>query len=101
MIFVHFEQNTVPVKRIGTAFFGLCEQKIIFQKQMQMLLKMSLRSCIMNKKNRNKNDETAFEMVNKYGTYEIQPTADTENLFPCIAQGNPQQNKKKNKTKKP
>lgn len=55
----------------------------------------------MNKKNRNKNDETAFEMINKYGTYEIQPTADTENLFPCIAQGNPQQNKKKNKTKKP
>ena len=32
--------------------------------------------------------ETAFEMVNKYGTYEIQPTADTENEFPCIAQGN-------------
>lgn len=33
------------------------------------------------------NPETAFEMVNKYGTYEIQPTADTENPFPTIAQG--------------
>ncbi len=31
--------------------------------------------------------ETAFEMVNKYGTYNIQPTADTENAFPQIAQG--------------
>ena len=25
--------------------------------------------------------ETAFEMVNRYGTYEIQATADTENLL--------------------
>ena len=31
--------------------------------------------------------ETAFDMVNKYGTYEIQPTADTDNEFPTIAQG--------------
>ena len=31
--------------------------------------------------------ETAFDMVNKYGTYEIQPTADTDNEFPPIAQG--------------
>lgn len=29
------------------------------------------------------------DMVNKYGTYEIQPTADTENEFPKIAQGLP------------
>ncbi len=35
--------------------------------------------------------ETAFEMINKYGTYEIQPTADTDNEFPCIAQGSPKQ----------
>ena len=27
------------------------------------------------------------EMLNKYGTYEIQPTADTDNKFPTIAQG--------------
>ena len=26
--------------------------------------------------------ETAHEMVNKYGTYEIQPTNDTKNPFP-------------------
>ena len=31
--------------------------------------------------------ETAFEMVNNYGTYEIQATADTENQYPAIAQG--------------
>lgn len=31
--------------------------------------------------------ETAIEMVNKYGTYEIQPTADTSSLYPTIAQG--------------
>ncbi len=31
--------------------------------------------------------ETAEEMVNTYGTYNIQPTANTENDFPAIAQG--------------
>lgn len=31
----------------------------------------------------------AFDLVNKYGTYEIQDTADTSNLFPMIAQGLP------------
>ena len=25
--------------------------------------------------------ETVFDMINKYGTYEIQPTADTDNEF--------------------
>jgi len=29
----------------------------------------------------------AFEMVNNYGTYEIQATADTDNQYPAIAQG--------------
>lgn len=33
--------------------------------------------------------ETSFDMVNKYGRCEIQPTADTDNLFPQIAQGLP------------
>lgn len=42
--------------------------------------------------------ETAFELINKYGTYEIQPTADTENEFPHIAQG--QFIKKRNKNHK-
>ena len=31
--------------------------------------------------------ETAFEMVNRYGTYEIQATADSDNEYPAIAQG--------------
>ncbi len=30
---------------------------------------------------------TAFDMVNRYGTYEIQATADTDNQYPAIAQG--------------
>ena len=34
--------------------------------------------------------QTAEELVTKYGTYEIQPTADSENLFPTIAQELPQ-----------
>lgn len=33
----------------------------------------------------------AEDMVNKYGTYNIQPTADTKNLFPQISQGLPRQ----------
>lgn len=40
--------------------------------------------------------ETAFEMINKYGTYEIQPTADTENEFPKIAQGLSKESPNKN-----
>jgi hypothetical protein len=32
---------------------------------------------------------TAEEMVNKYGTYEIQPTSDSGNVFPTIAAGLP------------
>ena len=35
--------------------------------------------------------ETAEDMVNKYGTYEIQPTADSDHLFPAIAQGLPKE----------
>lgn len=31
--------------------------------------------------------ENAREIVNSYGTYNIQPTADTDNDFPAIAQG--------------
>lgn len=31
--------------------------------------------------------DTAFDMINRYGTYEIQSTADTENQYPAIAQG--------------
>ncbi len=31
--------------------------------------------------------DTALDMVNFYGTYEIQPTADSPNQYPAIAQG--------------
>ncbi len=31
--------------------------------------------------------KNAFDLINEYGTYEIQPTCDTENQYPCIAQG--------------
>ncbi len=44
------------------------------------------------------NAETAFELVDKYGTYEIQPTADTENSFPKIAQGLPKTKNRKDAT---
>lgn len=33
--------------------------------------------------------ENASEMINKYGTYNIQPTADSDNQYPTIAQGYP------------
>ena len=35
------------------------------------------------------NEDDCFDMVNQYGTYEIQRTADTGNIFPAIAQGLP------------
>ena len=43
--------------------------------------------------------ETVFEQVNKYGTYEIQPTADSDNDFPKIAQGLPKKQNRKNEDK--
>ncbi len=33
--------------------------------------------------------DSTWELINKYGTYEIQPTADTDDAFPKIAQGLP------------
>ncbi len=33
--------------------------------------------------------QTAEEILRKYGTYNIQPTADAENKYPTIAQGLP------------
>ena len=35
--------------------------------------------------------ESCFDMVNMYGTYNIQPTCDTPNLFPLIGPGLPRQ----------
>lgn len=33
--------------------------------------------------------DSCWEMVNRYGTYEVQATQDTDNPFPSIAQGYP------------
>ena len=33
--------------------------------------------------------QNCFDLVNQYGTYNIQPTADTDNLFALIAPGLP------------
>lgn len=41
--------------------------------------------------------DDAFEQINKYGTYQIQPTAETENDYPAIAQGLPEKEKKKHR----
>ncbi|MBQ0083993.1 MAG: hypothetical protein KBS52_04435 [Clostridiales bacterium] len=38
--------------------------------------------------------ETSFDMLNKYGTYEIQPTSETDNEYPKIAQGVAKKEKK-------
>ena len=35
------------------------------------------------------------DVINKYGTYEVQATADTENRYPMIAQGLARTEKKK------
>ncbi len=35
--------------------------------------------------------ENVRELINMYGTYNIQPTADTDNVFPLIAPGLPHQ----------
>lgn len=46
------------------------------------------------------NPETCEEMLNTFGTYNIQPTANTENEFPAIAQGSVWQNPKNLKSKR-
>lgn len=42
---------------------------------------------------------SSFDIINMYGTYEVQRTADTENEFPRIAQGTPKAEKDKVITK--
>ena len=37
------------------------------------------------------NADSCFDLVNQYGTYEIQRTQDTENIFPLIMQGLPRE----------
>lgn len=41
--------------------------------------------------------DDSFDMVNKYGTYEIQPSNDTDNTFPAISQGLAKRHKRKHK----
>ena len=41
--------------------------------------------------------EDSFDMANKYGTYNIQPTNDTDNTFPAIAQGIAKKHKRNHK----
>lgn len=43
--------------------------------------------------------EDVFELINKYGTYNIQPTAETENSFPKISQALPKMKNRKNMKK--
>ena len=33
--------------------------------------------------------ESCFDLVNQYGTYNIQPTTDSDNLYPLIGPGFP------------
>ncbi len=49
-----------------------------------------------------KHPDSSFDLINKYGTYEIQPTSDTDNPFPKIAQGLPktESRKKRDEEKK-
>ena len=35
------------------------------------------------------NPDSTFDVINQFGTYNIQPTADTDDLFPLIAPGLP------------
>lgn len=42
------------------------------------------------------NPETCDEILHKFGTYNIQPTAESENNFPKISHGLPTSRKKKN-----
>ena len=35
--------------------------------------------------------DSCFDLVNRYGTYEIQRTVDTDNMFPLIMQGLPKE----------
>lgn len=39
--------------------------------------------------------ETCAELLHKYGTYEIQPTSDSDNEFPEISQALPEKDKDK------
>ncbi len=50
-----------------------------------------------SKLSNNEIEDDVFDMVNKYGTYNIQPTNDTDNTFPAIAQGLAKKHRRKHK----
>lgn len=41
--------------------------------------------------------ESCMDIISKYGTYNIQPTAESDNEYPAIAQGMPTDKKDKSK----
>lgn len=41
--------------------------------------------------------QNVFELLNKYGTYNIQPTSDSDNSFPKIANGLAKESKRNKK----
>ena len=47
------------------------------------------------------NPKNVFEQINKFGTYNIQPTADTDNDYPAIAQGCPKAVREREQAAKP
>lgn len=44
--------------------------------------------------------DSTFDLINQYGTYNIQPTNEQENPFPAIAQGMPKAWKNQEASKK-
>lgn len=53
-----------------------------------------------SKLSNNEIPEDSFDMVNKYGRCNVQPTNDTDNTFPAIAQGLAEKHKRKDMTEK-
>ena len=85
-----------------TAFFLICQafQRILTSK-IQMLLSGDYMEEQKGKLYRRRDEpvfsqpETCDELIHKYGTYEIQPTNDSDNSFPKISQGLPTSRKRK------
>lgn len=73
-------------KGIKTIFRLKIITVIIMKNKKQKSLKPEIE---ISAKNIEGNPDNTFELINKYGTYEIQPTADSDNKFPEIAQGLP------------
>ncbi len=76
------------------------EYKLHFMSLKDMVIKMKKETKKIDEEIRIKSidgqPENSFELINKYGTYEIQPTADSGNEYPKIAQGKPKSKNVKN-----